>query len=377
MRLSQHLIRNGEWQNIKTGIEDGSADIVFVYGASSHLQTTDTLHMIRQEYPNAALVGCSTAGEITGDDVYTNACVVTAIQLADSHVMRLRTTIDEKDAFVCGQELAAQVEQRDDLKGLMVLSPGHNINGSALVEGVRSIVKNIPITGGLAGDGADFGVTRLIFDDLILENELIAIAFYGENLQFTHGSVGGWDAFGPKRSVTRSDNNILYELDHQPALALYKKYLGDEAANLPSSGLLYPLMIKDESNGTDGLVRTLLSVDHEQQSMTFAGNLPEGAIVQLMHANFEKLVDGAELAAQQAKQGNQTGDALAMLISCVGRRLVLKQRAYDEVEAVQDKLGNGVTLSGFYSYGEISPHVTGTCELHNQTMTITLISERT
>ena len=148
------------------------------------------------------------------------------------------------------------------------------------------------------------------------------------------------------------------------------------AAELPGSALLFPLGMKFDED-SDTIVRTVLAVDEEAGSMTFAGDIPEGAHVRLMKADFDKLIDGANLAAEHTTHGGGgEGDKLAVLISCVGRKLTLGQRIDEEVEAVQEVLGDGATITGFYSYGEISPVVeSSVCELHNQTMTITTFAE--
>jgi hypothetical protein len=119
-------------------------------------------------------------------------------------------------------------------------------------------------------------------------------------------------------------------------------------------------------------------VDEEKNSMTFAGDIPEGCYVRLMKADFDKLIEGANLAAEHTTvRGGDSSDKLAVLISCVGRKLILGQRIDEEVEGVKRVLGDGATLTGFYSYGEISPLVeSARCELHNQTMTITTFAER-
>lgn len=175
--------------------------------------------------------------------------------------------------------------------------------------------------------------------------------------------MGGWDSFGIERLVSKSDNNVLFELDGKPALSLYKSFLGSEADNLPASGLLFPLSMRTEANKTP-LVRTILAVNEEDQSLTFAGDIPEGSYVRLMKANMDRLIDGAQEAAQSIKQENPE---FALCISCVGRKLVLKQIVEEEVEVCLDELGSNCTISGFYSYGEIAPFKDGAeCELHNQ-----------
>jgi hypothetical protein len=204
---------------------------------------------------------------------------------------------------------------------------------------------------------------------------VVGVGLYGESLRVGYGSQGGWDSFGPARRVTRSRGNVLFELDGESALALYKSYLGDHASALPGSALLFPLLLEDPCGG-DGLVRTVLAVDEEAGSLTFAGDVPVGSQARLMKANFDRLIDGACSSASATSRGlDGTHAELAILISCVGRKLVLRQRIEEEVEAVREVLPRAV-LAGFYSYGELCPQGSlGSCELHNQTMTITTLAE--
>jgi hypothetical protein len=200
---------------------------------------------------------------------------------------------------------------------------------------------------------------------------------YGDHVVLGHGSKGGWDIFGPERIVTRSLGNVLFEIEGQPALDLFRRYLGDLATGLPANALLFPLSLRRGRGEAARLVRTILSIDDAAGSMTFAGDIPQGSLVQFMRANFDRLVDGAMEAAKVAKKMQEhVGPSLAIAISCVGRRLVLADRAEEEVEAVAEVLRENTHVIGFYSYGELSPFATGRCELHNQTMTLTTLSER-
>jgi hypothetical protein len=236
--------------------------------------------------------------------------------------------------------------------------------------------RGVTVTGGLAGDGDRFQSTWTVCDSKPIARSICAVGLYGDKIRIGHGSKGGWDLFGPERRVTRSRGNVLFEIDRRPALALYKEYLGERAAGLPATGLLFPLALRRDSNDQHQLVRTILAVDEKDQSMTFAGDVPEGSLVQLMRANFDRLIEGASLAAAMAGEDTpEPNDVLAIAISCVGRRLVLGERAEEEVEAVLGSLPKGARQVGFYSYGEISPIVGGNCDLHNQTMTLTTIRE--
>ena len=258
-----------------------------------------------------------------------------------------------------------------------MLSDGLNVNGSELTRGLReALPTGTSLTGGLAGDGADFKETEVLYNGETAARRVGVVGLYGDQLQIGYGSLGGWDPFGPDRLITRSRGNVLFELDGQSALALYKKYLGEHASGLPATGLLFPLSLKLPDT-EERVVRTILAVDEQQESMTFAGDVPEGLYANFMKANFDRLIDGAHAAAVTSCSSLRSSRPdLAILISCVGRKLVLKQRIEDEVEAVREVVGDQATLAGFYSYGEISPFVPhARCELHNQTMTITTFKE--
>lgn len=369
----------GGWQRMpQTGKESINPQLVLFFGASDVLESGERYQDLRGRYPNAHTIGCTSAGEIIGEDVYDESVVASAVEFKDTPLSVASVSIGTTtDSFQAGVQLGNELN-RPDLRGILVISEGIQVNGSELVRGIVSVVGDkIPVTGGLAGDGARFQVTRVGCDSKPEPGRIAAIGLYGSAITIGHGSVGGWDPFGPERRITQSRGNILYELDGKPALELYKLYLGEEASNLPGSALLFPLMVRPVNSGDIGVVRTVLSINEKDQSMTFAGDVPQGYIAQLMRANFDRLIDGAGAAARIAgESGKGSGAKLAVLISCVGRKMILGQRTADEVEATHEMLGQDVVQIGFYSYGEISPHVsTGSCELHNQTMTITLLSE--
>jgi hypothetical protein len=378
MKVEQNIwtVNGSAQSNGRIALGEAS-QLVLAFGATEKLAKKSTFDSIRAAYPKAHVIGCSTAGEIAGTRVLDDSLVVTAASFEHTRLKTARVRLDKADdSLEAGRKLANALP-RDGLVHVFVISDGLKVNGTSLVQGLtENLPPNVALTGGLSGDGARFGQT-LVCSDAHAEAGLItAVGFYGDRLKVGYGSMGGWDPFGPVRRITRSKGNVLFELDGQSALALYKKYLGQHAANLPSSGLLFPLSLKTDENAAP-VVRTVLSIDEAAQSMTFAGDLPEGACAQLMKANFDRLIDGATSAAQSGAValGNDETE-LAVLISCVGRKLVLKQRIEEEVESVRDVLGADAVLAGFYSYGEISPFTpTARCELHNQTMTVTTFAE--
>lgn len=379
MRVRQIIIRASEELPAKLAAwRDEKPDLLLVFGAITHLETRGFAEQLRAAFPDASLLGCSTAGEITGDGVDDGSCTLTAVCLERTRQTQASTRLESmEDSFAAGERLGRQLTAVD-LKAVLVFGPGVQINGSALVNGIASVIGDqVPITGGLAGDGGAFSRTVTLGRDGVTDNHVVAVGLCGEHLNFGHGSFGGWEAFGPARKVTRCAGNVLYELDGEPALEIYKRYLGEHARDLPASGLLFPFAMLGEDHNAIGLIRTILGIDEASGSLTLAGEVDPNGYLKLMHASTDKLINGAEAAAEAAaRMLDAEGDHLAILVSCIGRKLVMGSRVDEEVEAVGDVFGNHATLTGFYSYGEISPFAPGaSCKLHNQTMTVTCLSE--
>lgn len=369
---------SGSWETKSNNNLGAIAQLVMVFGDRVLLKQQKYFDLVRNMYPLAEIVGCSTSGEIYKDEIYNSSIVCTAVYFEKTSIkIAVEKITSMADSFAVGERLVGQLE-KEGLKHVLILSEGLTINGSELVKGINSgLSDSVSVTGGLAGDQADFNETLIVYNKPGVKNKVLAIGFYGESIQIGYGSLGGWDPFGVDRLVTRSEANVLFELDGQPALKLYKRYLGNHADELPASALLFPLSFMPD-NSQIPIVRTVLSIDETNGSMTFAGDIPEGYTVQLMKASFGMLVDGANNAAEMAKISlKDSSPDLAILISCVGRKLVMKQSIEDELERVREVLGDTATMAGFYSYGEISPvkPFDQHCELHNQTMTITLFKE--
>ncbi len=379
MRIETANFSRGKgWSTDSLPALDSERTIVFAFGASDFIENSEPIASLRGSFPEAKIVGCSTSGEILGDSITDGTLVVAAVKLDRTDVGTAEARVTSAgDSFAAGKRIASDLF-RPGLRCVLVLSDGLNVNGSDLVRGLNSVLPDrVVVTGGLAGDGDRFKRTWVIAGGEPRTNLVTAVGLYGDHVRVGHGSKGGWDIFGPERKVTRSEGNVLFELDGRPALELYKEYLGARAAGLPATALLFPLALRSGPSDQKTLVRTVLSIDEARQSMTFAGDIPNGCLAQLMRANFERLIDGASDAAQLAKStGAENGsDVLAIAISCVGRRLILGERAEEEIEAALDVLPRGTKQIGFYSYGEISPYASGHCDLHNQTMTLTTLTE--
>ncbi|GAB6902456.1 FIST signal transduction protein [Kineosporia succinea] len=362
---------------------DGPSTLVLVF-ASPAVIADDTppdpggpLAGLLEAYPASVVMGCSTAGEILGGTIDDATVSVAVAQFASTRLRLLTGPIGGgTDSAAVGRDLAARlVAAEPDLAGVFVLSDGLRANGAQLAQGLSDgCAGTAVITGGLAGDGDRFDHTWVLVDGRPRTGMVSVLGLSGPHVRVGHGAGGGWSILGPERLVTRAEGNVVHELDGQPALTLYRSYLGDRMGDTAASTLMFPLSVRAPEGRQGAVVRTVQALDESAQSLVFTGDVPQGSIARLLRANTGELVDGAGEAVRRADlvPGLPT---LALVVSCVGRRAVLGQRTEDELEMVMSRLPADVHLAGFYSYGEISPIGEHTSGLLNQTLTVTTIQE--
>ena len=358
-----------------------SANLVLAFGSTKRFNEGKLQGFLKSRYPTAQVIGCTTSGEISPNGVFDDSIQITAIQW-EKTVQRVAQTkmTGMQSSFEAAAGLAKQLKA-DSLRTVIVISDGLNVNGSELLKGFQGVLGEIPIVGGLAGDGGAFVKTLQLYNDLVSDNLVIAVGLYGPALIMASGALGGWKPYGPPRTVTKSEKNVVFEMDGKPALPLYRMYIGEAfSKGLPGTGLKFPLAVIEEGKRDVEKIRTLLAIDAKNNSLTLAGNVEEGETVRLCQTNHERLVDGAGAAANLVMDGldanktNQIG--LALCVSCVGRKGVMAELVGDEIKLVQQILGPQTSITGFYSYGELAPRPNTTDSvLHNQTMTIGYLSE--
>ena len=353
--------------------------LILAFGTRSIFEDEGIIQTLLSSSTDNHVIMCSTSGQIADTYVHDEGLVLTGISFEHTNIEVVKKVTDStKNSHSIGQQLAQELP-KEELAHVLIFSDGNIINGSELLKGLnQELPENVKITGGMAGDDAQFERTLVGYNSTPEQGNVVAIGFYGKHLEVSYAYGGGFDPFGPYRKITKSKDNVLFELDDKNALSLYKKYLGDLAAKLPGSALFFPLAVTLPSSDAT-LVRTILSVDEEANTMTFAGDVPEGSTARLMRSNIEHVVDAAEDAAQRCLDSNKNNRSpqFALLISCVGRKLIMNQRVEEETEIIKEVLGD-TTITGFYSNGEICPVSSEShqySDLHNQTMTITTFWE--
>ncbi|GGY07728.1 FIST signal transduction protein [Paludibacterium paludis] len=377
MKIHSQRIRPGA---VPEGPPAG-AGLALVFADQSFFADAGFLDALGEAFAGVPLVGCSTAGEILGVEVTSHTAVIACLVFgapdsrAEIAVTRIAGMPDSQSA---GERLGAKLPH-DSLAGVLLFGTGVAVNGSALVAGLAGVLpRGCGVFGGLAGDNGQFVKTWTLADGVASDDTIVAVGLYGSSLRLGNGSYGGWEPFGPLRKVTRAEQNMLYELDGERALDIYRRYLGEYAADLPGSGLLFPFEMQPGKDAANRVIRTILGIDEQTGALLLAGDVDPDGYLRLMHASTEHLIAGAGEAALLAARSIMacTGERLALLVSCVGRRLVMGERVDEEVEEVAGIFGASTVCCGFYSNGEISP-VPGSAGslLCNQTMTITLLGE--
>ena len=338
--------------------------------AAVHEHPDRPLEQLAAAWSGRHLVGCSTAGQSLRDELLDNTLVVVVVRFATTLVRVASVDLARSgSARRAGRELAEALAE-PGLASIFVLADGLALNGTALAEGIADVLPDLTVSGGLAGDGERFERTWTLVDGAAVAQHVVAVGLVGRDIEVGVGTAGGWEPFGPERLVTRSFGNVLYELDGKRAADLYLEYLGERSSSLPAAGWTLPLAVKDLDGRT--VVRAVRDVHQGEGSITFAGDIVQGATAQLMRGSHDGLTHAAHLAAKQASTGYEQ---LAIAISSVGRRALLGERTEDELDAMCGGLDADLPIVGFYGYGELAP-VDGINDVYDQTMTITTLGER-
>lgn len=372
LKINQHILDNNKWDARLLKAEN--PQLALLFGSRFTLeQSENSLVQFQEMYPDASIISISGAGNILDDSIIDNTIVANSIEFEHTKIQISHTDFKDRDELEVADSLMANIDQ-ENLKSLLLYSCS-GINLERVIQRLNSKLNHsIPISGGAAGDDMRFEKTIIGIGSDLSTERIVLIGFYGDKIHTQYGLHSGMDPFGPKRKITKCLGNIVFEIDHQPALDLYKDYLGEKASELPASALHFPLNIS--SNGKEKpIVRSVQTVDEKTGSLVLFGEVQEGMTVQLMKTYQDNVIVGGGKSAMLATN-RFDGEAFALIVSCVGRRIVLGPLTEEELTEAKEVLGPNTIMSGFYSYSELSPcSENGRCLLHNQTITITTFFE--
>ncbi|PRY15087.1 FIST signal transduction protein [Kineococcus rhizosphaerae] len=371
-------------------VADGPRTLVLVLAGPAVPAADVPVDDVRAAYPTSSVLGCSTAGLVLGEGLLDEEVLVAVLVFERTRLVLEHTPLTAATSEEAGARLGERLLRHGrpdpsadggDLAAVLVLSQGRDVVGNAVAAGLsRGTGGTVPVFGGMSAGlpvpGGALPQCWVLVEGRPQTGALTAVGLYGDRVGLGVGTGSGWADLGPQRRVTRSEGATLHELDGRPALALYERYLGDEARGLPVAGLRFPLAIRRPGEPDTPVVRSVLGVDHAADTILLTGDVPQGCTAQLLHQDSEALADAAEVAARDAVAAASAPVGLALVVTCLGRRLALGSRTEDELESVVAGLPAGTPVVGFYTYGELAPTAARSCDLHNKTLTVAVLGER-
>lgn len=367
------------WEIVEECGLRGKAQLLLAFADRQLLEGMDKLLDLRHMYSAADIVLCSTAGEIMDIELHDDTISAVAIYFEKSYHKIARLKIDGySNSYQVGKDLVAQLPT-DELKHILLLVDGLSLNGNELARGVyENVPRYVSINGGLAGDSFDFQRTLLGVNRLPESGVCLAIGFYGEDLLIGQGAAGSWEELRQEYVITRSDYNRLYELDHIPASKVYQDKLGEAYRQFNTSPYSFPVEIWADNTRRDSFIRIVKTIDASRNALLMAGDAPQGFSLRILQTNVDLMLKGAKRASEKALRDFPKKNAvLALLINCVGRREILRNRIEEELDTARDILGEQPIMCGFYSYGVIAAWTPYQKPfLQHQTYLLTIFGER-
>ncbi|MBI4815565.1 MAG: FIST C-terminal domain-containing protein [Deltaproteobacteria bacterium] len=327
----------------------------------------EVLRQIRSRYPALELIGCTTDGEVSSDLAFTHESVLVVLFASDvvqfrSGVGRTISTAPDR----AGREAVLNAGMDGQTPALVfVVADGLTSSGDAVVAGLQAaLTDRVPIVGGMAGDKRRVKGTYQLRGDEVLRDSVAILAAYGP-LYSAFGVESGWEPLGKRVMVTDAERNVVRQIDSRPALDFYRHYMGSYTRGdvLPA----YPLGVWQDE-GRRFHVRSPLFVDEATGTVTFSGEIPTGAEVQMMQVDRPRILEGSK-ASIEASAGSFQGKKpeMVFVVSCTTRNEMLGTKTEEELESIRSRMP-GTPIFGFYAYGEIAPMQPGeAARFHNET----------
>jgi hypothetical protein len=255
--------------------------------------------------------------------------------------------------------------------GFILLSGGLHANGEDLVKGVLSAAgPDTPVFGGLAGDDEIFKETLAFTSGEYTHNGVGVLVVDRDRIELSGMATSGWIGIGSEKKITKASGNVVYTIDNEPALEVYKKYLNITDDDLPRIGVDYPLMLMREDGSS--VLRAVMDLDRKSKALVFAGTVPEDSTVRFSSSAGFEVIERVKKDIDTFSQISPEADLL-ILFSCMARHLALGPMVDDEILAAYNQWN--VPLIGFFTYGEIGKNVNGRCDFFNETFTLSTLKE--
>ncbi len=337
-------------------------------------------HLIAQSLQkhNIDFIGCSSAGEIVNGKLYNKAITITLFELERNKYRIYKTNVTAEESYQTGIATAAFAkEQFNNPKFVSLFTL--TIDAEQLVEGLKVGLNNgSPIYGGIAADDQKLQ-PYLITADKQNKQNFQSIIFDNDAIELHSTAISGWEPIGIEYTITKSNNNIVYEINNEPALDFFVDFFGfrtdplNQVENTEASNIVntqYPIQISKENRS---VIRSPLDVNTEDKSITLAGPVNTGDVFKFSVAPGFKVIEETIHGFQNFKKEVNTPEAL-ILFSCKARHYAFGPVIEDEIEAIHQLWD--VPFQGFLSFGEIGNNKNEETYFHNSTCCLLTIKEK-
>lgn len=356
---------------------DSEKTLLVVFAAHEYVNRLEPLEELRHAFPKSKIIGCSTPVVVCDGALLEGAIAVGIIRFKNTQIRLSHASVSSfEESRAAGQRLGKHLTDAE-LKGVLIFSGGVTTEATELVKGLQEMLPpDVIIAGGLAS-GHSLDDTWMICDGEIKRFYACAVGFVGNTVELTRATGGGWRLIGAEYKATRTADRTLFELDGEPANDVYQRQVGSDIGfGLHESSSRYPLTIRLPGLEMQ-IVRDVNRIDEASGAIELAGDIPEGVMVQVMTTTEDEILDGVDEAIERMRSKTilPQNNALAICVSCAGRRAVLLEKTSEEAALAYDGLGHGIHQIGMYAFGEISTTSSGPPHVHNETLTIGLIRE--
>ncbi len=369
-----------DWDRPLDARLDSDTTLVLLFGEIGPQRDQHAaLRSVCATFPRSIKSGGSRGSDIYEGRLEEYALVLAVIRFEKSRLKRAEYSVTStEDSHRAGHALGKAL-QHDDLRGVFLIGAGERIDEEALTLGInRSLSEKVVVTGGVTTHNYRRQTTHILSEDCQTRTDSVsAVGYYGDAIRFIASRQEGWERFGIEYKITSSRGNILYTLNHRPALEVYKNHLGKLADKLPGIAARFPLAIQSGHTHRAPKIHTIIGIDEARQALLFAQDIPAGHYAMFMKADAHRLLLGACEAARNLSHAYHppASEALNITVSSMRRKRLLLHRTDEEPKMVRHFLPSGIHQVGFYSDGTIAPTGSGQSTADRQTLVLTLIWE--
>lgn len=324
---------------------------------------------------NIDVFGSTTAGEIIDSEVMEQSSVIMLLDINKEHYKLFHEA--SMDTFAISNNLASFAKSAYSNPSVVVISSGLTIDAEQIINGFHAVDKDIPLYGGLAGDDLTMEDSFVFSNNYETSTGLIALVFDNDKINVQGIATSGWDNIGIEKTITKSDGNVVYTIDDEPAVDVFVKYFQftesvDNTAEIIAQNFAqYPLQLTKANGNT--VLRAPLMVNIENRALIFAGGIPEGSKVKFSVQPGFDLIEKTTDRVSVLKESIPEADALIMF-SCKARHMALGPMTGEEAGMIRNLWNK--PLIGFFTYGEIGTAKDSTCDFHNETCSMVVLKEK-